>query len=65
MVDIEEWGQVIIIGMLTRYARTQFTDPNINGTIHSEKDKPFYEESEEDEKNKEHEENEESEKNGK
>nr|CAH0100612.1 unnamed protein product [Daphnia galeata] len=49
LVDIEEWGQVIIIGMLTRYARTQFTDPNINGTIHSEKDKPFYEESEEDE----------------
>ena len=48
MVDIEEWGQVIIIGMLTRYARTQFTDPNINGTTHSEKDKPFYEESEED-----------------
>ena len=23
LVDIEEWGQVIIIGMLTRYARTQ------------------------------------------
>lgn len=48
-MDIEEWGQVIIIGMLTRYARTQFTDPNINGDVHSEKDKPFYEDSEEDE----------------
>lgn len=48
-MDIEEWGQVIIIGMLTRYARTQFTDPNINGAIHSEKDKPFYEDSDEDE----------------
>ena len=48
-MDIEEWGQVIIIGMLTRYARTQFTDTNINGDVHSEKDKPFYEDSEEDE----------------
>ncbi|KAK4023361.1 hypothetical protein OUZ56_008777 [Daphnia magna] len=48
LVDVEEWGQVIIIGMLTRYARTQFTDPNINGTSHSQKDKPFYEDSEED-----------------
>ena len=48
LVDIEEWGQVIIIGMLTRYARTQFTDPNISGGsegTHSEKEKPFYGES--------------------
>lgn len=28
LVDVEEWGQVVIIKMLTRYARTQFTDPN-------------------------------------
>lgn len=28
LVDVDEWGQVIIINMLTRYARTQFTDPN-------------------------------------
>lgn len=28
LVDVEEWGQVIIINMLTRYARTQFIDPN-------------------------------------
>lgn len=28
LVDVEEWGQVIIIGMLTRYARTQFVNPN-------------------------------------
>jgi len=27
-VDVDEWGQVIIINMLTRYARTQFADPN-------------------------------------
>ncbi|XP_059607688.1 AP-3 complex subunit beta-2 [Phlebotomus argentipes] len=28
IVDVDEWGQVIIINMLTRYARTQFVDPN-------------------------------------
>ena len=28
LVDVDEWGQVIIINMLTRYARTQFIDPN-------------------------------------
>lgn len=30
LVDVDEWGQVIIINMLTRYARTQFTNPNID-----------------------------------
>lgn len=30
LVDVDEWGQVIIINMLTRYARTQFIDPNID-----------------------------------
>ena len=29
LVDVEEWGQVVIINMLTRYARTQFVDPNV------------------------------------
>ena len=28
LVDIDEWGQVVIINMLTRYARSQFVDPN-------------------------------------
>ncbi|XP_037935217.1 AP-3 complex subunit beta-2 [Teleopsis dalmanni] len=28
LVDVDEWGQVIIINMLTRYARTQFVNPN-------------------------------------
>lgn len=28
LVDVEEWGQVIIINMLTRYGRTQFVNPN-------------------------------------
>uniref|UniRef100_A0A915HZD4 Clathrin/coatomer adaptor adaptin-like N-terminal domain-containing protein n=1 Tax=Romanomermis culicivorax TaxID=13658 RepID=A0A915HZD4_ROMCU len=28
LVDVDEWGQVVVINMLTRYARTQFLDPN-------------------------------------
>lgn len=28
LVDVDEWGQVIILNMLTRYARTQFINPN-------------------------------------
>jgi len=28
LVDVDEWGQVIILNMLTRYARSQFLDPN-------------------------------------
>lgn len=27
LIDVEEWGQVVIINMLTRYARTQFVSP--------------------------------------
>lgn len=49
LVDIEEWGQVIIIGMLTRYARTQFVDPNGGNLTMDEKERPFYDEAEEDE----------------
>ncbi|XP_053951318.1 AP-3 complex subunit beta-2 [Anastrepha ludens] len=53
LVDVDEWGQVIIINMLTRYARTQFVDPNADEPVESElKEKPdgatgenFYEES--------------------
>lgn len=41
LVDIDEWGQVIIVNMLTRYARTQFADPNLNDTD-EDSDKPFY-----------------------
>ncbi|XP_065225046.1 AP-3 complex subunit beta-1 [Planococcus citri] len=44
LVDVDEWGQVIIVNMLTRYARTQFTDPNINeADEESENNKSFYE----------------------
>ncbi len=27
LIDVDEWGQVAIINMLTRYARTQFVSP--------------------------------------
>ncbi|KRT80558.1 hypothetical protein AMK59_7070 [Oryctes borbonicus] len=30
LVDVDEWGQVIILNTLTRYCRTQFTDPNLH-----------------------------------
>lgn len=48
LIDVDEWGQVIIINMLTRYARTQFTDPNADdnedGNLNEEANKPFYDE---------------------
>jgi AP-3 complex subunit beta len=28
LADVDEWGQVVMIGLLTRYARTQFTAPS-------------------------------------
>lgn len=28
LIDVEEWGQVVIISMLTRYALTQFLQPH-------------------------------------
>uniref|UniRef100_A0A1B6FZ03 AP-3 complex subunit beta n=1 Tax=Cuerna arida TaxID=1464854 RepID=A0A1B6FZ03_9HEMI len=55
LVDVDEWGQVIIINMLTRYARTQFTDPNLDdaGLESDDNQLPFYEEDEpESDKNK-------------
>ncbi|XP_037110722.1 AP-3 complex subunit beta-2 isoform X9 [Syngnathus acus] len=43
LIDVEEWGQVVIINMLTRYARTQFLNPNINENLLEEGcDKTFY-----------------------
>ncbi|KAL0271642.1 UNVERIFIED_CONTAM: hypothetical protein PYX00_008670 [Menopon gallinae] len=51
LMDVDEWGQVIILNMLTRYARTQFTDPNVNATEEDNENQPFYEETDsEDEK---------------
>ncbi|XP_065345192.1 AP-3 complex subunit beta-2 [Cloeon dipterum] len=44
LVDVDEWGQVVIINMLTRYARSQFTDPNLQDVDEDEESKrPFYE----------------------
>ncbi|XP_022527341.2 AP-3 complex subunit beta-2 isoform X3 [Astyanax mexicanus] len=43
LIDVEEWGQVVIINMLTRYARTQFLNPNINESLLEEGgEKAFY-----------------------
>ncbi|CAG8769540.1 7064_t:CDS:2, partial [Acaulospora colombiana] len=28
LIDADEWGQIAIIGLLLRYARTQFLNPN-------------------------------------
>lgn len=41
LVDVDEWGQVTIVNMLTRYARSQFADPNIHDTG-NESEKEFY-----------------------
>ncbi|XP_061750602.1 AP-3 complex subunit beta-2 isoform X8 [Nerophis ophidion] len=58
LIDVEEWGQVVIINMLTRYARTQFLNPNINESLLEDGggDKTFYgsdDEEDEDEEEKE------------
>ncbi|XP_010775904.1 AP-3 complex subunit beta-2-like [Notothenia coriiceps] len=56
LIDVEEWGQVVIINMLTRYARTQFLNPNMNESFLEEgSDKTFYgsdEDSDEEEEDK-------------
>ncbi|XP_074773332.1 AP-3 complex subunit beta-2 isoform X1 [Athene noctua] len=51
LIDVEEWGQVVIINMLTRYARTQFLSPNQNESLLEESaEKAFYGSEEEDAK---------------
>ncbi|XP_041878692.1 AP-3 complex subunit beta-2 isoform X1 [Corvus kubaryi] len=51
LIDVEEWGQVVIINMLTRYARTQFLSPNQNESLLEENtEKAFYGSEEEDTK---------------
>ncbi|KAL0965330.1 hypothetical protein UPYG_G00279840 [Umbra pygmaea] len=48
LVDVEEWGQVVIISMLTRYARTQFTSPwKEDGMFDENSETAFYESDEE------------------
>ncbi|XP_048359371.1 AP-3 complex subunit beta-1 isoform X2 [Sphaerodactylus townsendi] len=44
LIDVEEWGQVVIIHMLTRYARTQFVSPwKEDGVQEEYSEKKFYE----------------------
>uniref|UniRef100_A0A672HMW0 AP-3 complex subunit beta n=1 Tax=Salarias fasciatus TaxID=181472 RepID=A0A672HMW0_SALFA len=51
LVDVEEWGQVVIISMLTRYARTQFTSPWKEGVEFDENnEKAFYDSDSEEKK---------------
>lgn len=48
LVDVEEWGQVVIIHMLTRYARTQFISPWREDAVFDENsEKTFYDSEEE------------------
>uniref|UniRef100_A0A8C1ZYX7 AP-3 complex subunit beta n=1 Tax=Cyprinus carpio TaxID=7962 RepID=A0A8C1ZYX7_CYPCA len=48
LVDVEEWGQVVIIHMLTRYARTQFVSPWREDAMFDENnEKAFYDSEEE------------------
>ncbi|XP_071993980.1 AP-3 complex subunit beta-1 isoform X2 [Engystomops pustulosus] len=50
LVDVEEWGQVVIIHMLTRYARTQFVSPWAQDETEDGTENNFYESDEENEK---------------
>uniref|UniRef100_A0A8C0VE93 AP complex subunit beta n=1 Tax=Cyanistes caeruleus TaxID=156563 RepID=A0A8C0VE93_CYACU len=48
LVDVEEWGQVVIIHMLTRYARTQFVSPwKVDEVVDEYSENNFYESDEE------------------
>jgi AP-3 complex subunit beta len=49
VADVDEWGQVTIVNMLTRYSRTQFVDPNIIVTENTEKVEENSNESDDDE----------------
>lgn len=44
LVDVDEWGQVVILNMLTRYARLHFADPNLN-VEDNDSNKSFYDSS--------------------
>lgn len=57
LIDVDEWGQVVIINMLTRYARTQFVSPGpISeaevGPEKNEKDQDEEDEKDEDDQDK-------------
>eukprot|EP01135_Chromosphaera_perkinsii_P002899 Nk52_evm10s230 gene=Nk52_evmTU10s230 len=54
LVDVDEWGQIAILSLLTRYGRTQFLNPNLHSKGNSDsevdqssrKKKGFYSDSE-------------------
>ncbi|XP_025031788.1 AP-3 complex subunit beta-1-like, partial [Python bivittatus] len=51
LIDVEEWGQVVIIHMLTRYARTQFVSPwKEDAALEEYNEKNFYESDEQQDK---------------
>ncbi|XP_049650358.1 AP-3 complex subunit beta-1 isoform X6 [Accipiter gentilis] len=52
LVDVEEWGQVVIIHMLTRYARTQFVSPWKDDEVLEEYSENNFYESDEEQKEK-------------
>ncbi|XP_040976668.1 AP-3 complex subunit beta-1 isoform X5 [Aquila chrysaetos chrysaetos] len=52
LVDVEEWGQVVIIHMLTRYARTQFVSPWKDDEVMEEYSENNFYESDEEQKEK-------------
>ncbi|NXL36015.1 AP3B1 protein, partial [Glaucidium brasilianum] len=52
LVDVEEWGQVVIIHMLTRYARTQFVSPWKDDDVVEEYSENNFYESDEEQKEK-------------
>ncbi|XP_029037427.2 AP-3 complex subunit beta-2 [Osmia bicornis bicornis] len=41
LVDVDEWGQVVIVNMLTRYAKTQFVNPNVDN-LDDDENRLFY-----------------------
>ncbi|XP_059062044.1 AP-3 complex subunit beta-2-like [Achroia grisella] len=46
LADVDEWGQLALLNMLTLYAKTCFPDPNTDSyNSDSETEKPFYESS--------------------
>ncbi|XP_048484445.1 AP-3 complex subunit beta-2 [Plutella xylostella] len=42
LADVDEWGQLALLNVLTVYAKTYFPDPNEAQSSSSESDKPFY-----------------------
>lgn len=43
LIDVDEWGQVVLINLLMRYARNQFANPNeIDANAEARADSKFY-----------------------